>query len=188
MKQCYLVNPQFGLIAAYMAIVLSLQENIDLLLFLVKLAIALGAIAISLLLIFWFRLKKIEKRIYQRRRQLKSRFSQNISRQVPSKILPNSSKNLVLPQAIAHRSMTKRSPQTQVYLPTTYPKLLKKSKKRYSRISLHWLWAIMLASITGMAIALMQLGNSFISPEYMPIIWLLIGVTLVMSATFIEIA
>jgi hypothetical protein len=39
-----------------------------------------------------------------------------------------------------------------------------------------------------MAIALMQLGNSFVSPEYMPIIWLLIGVALVMSATFIEIA
>jgi len=42
--------------------------------------------------------------------------------------------------------------------------------------------------MTGMAIALMQLGNSFISPVYMPIVWLLIGVTLVLSATFIEIA
>jgi hypothetical protein len=84
--------------------------------------------------------------------------------------------------------MAKRSPQTQVYLSTAYPKLLKKSKKRSSRVRLHWLWAIMLASMTGMAIALMQLGNSFVSPEYMPIIWLLIGVALVMSATFIEIA
>ena len=188
MKQCYLVHPQFGLIAAYMAIVLSLQENIDLLLFLVKLAIALGSIAITLLLLFWLRLKKIEHRVYQRRRQLKSRFSQNITRQVPNKILPKSPKSMVSTQVIDPRSMTKRSPQTHVYLPTAYPKLLKKSKKRSSRVRLHWLWAIMLASMTGMAIALMQLGNSFISPEYMSIIWLLIGVTLVMSATFIEIA
>ena len=188
MKQCYVIHPQFGLIAAYMAIVLSLQENIDLLLFLVKLAIALGSIAITLLLLFWFRLKKIENRIYQRRRQLKSRFTQNITQQIPHKILPKPLKSLSATQVIEHRSMTKRSPQTQVYLSTAYPKLLKKSKKRSSRVRLHWLWAIMLASMTGLAIALMQLGNSFVSPEYMPIIWLLIGVTLVMSATFIEIA
>jgi len=187
-KQYYVIHPQFGLIAAYMAIVLSLQENIDLLLFLVKLAIALGSIAITLLLLFWFRLKKLENRIYQRRRQLKSRFTQNITHQIPHKILPKSSKTLVSTQVIEHRPTAKRSPQTQVYLSTAYPKLLKKSKKRASRVRLHWLWAIMLASMTGIAIALMQLGNSFVSPEYMPIIWLLIGVTLVMSATFMEIA
>lgn len=177
-----------------MAIVLSIQENMYLLLFLVKLAIAVGAIAIALLLMFWFRLKKIENRIYQKRRQLKSRFTQNITQRIPQKILSKPQRRLGSSQVIANQPMgtfansTKRSPQTQVYLTTAYPKLLKKSMKRSGRIRLYWLWAILSASMTGMAIALIQLGNSFVSPEYMPIIWLLIGVTLVMSATFIEIA
>lgn len=152
-----------------MAIVLSLQENMDLLILLVKFTIAICTIAIALLLLFWLRLKKIENRIYQKRRQLKSRFNQNITQKIPQKIFSKPQK-------------------TQVYISTASPKLLKKSKKRSGRVRLHWLWAIMIASITGMAIALMQLGNSLISPEYMSIIWLLIGVTLVVSATFIEVA
>ena len=182
-----------------MAIVLSLQENIDLLLLLVKLAIALGSIAITLLLLFWLRLKKIEKRIYQRRRQLKSRFNQNLTPKTSQKILSKPHKSFGSTHVITNRSMgnlatvNKRSPKTQVYITTSSPKLLQKSpsqksKRRSSRVRLHWLWAILIASMTGMAIALMQLGNSFISPEYMPIIWLLIGVALVISATFIEIA
>ena len=177
-----------------MAIVLSLQENVDLLLLLVKLAIALGSIAITLLLLFWLRLKKIEKRIYQRRRQLKSRFNQNITPKTSQKILPKPYKSFSPTHVIANRSIgnlatvNKRSPKTQFYITTSSPKLLPKSKRRSSRVRLHWLWAIMIASMTGMAIALLQLGNSFISSEYMPIIWLLIGVTLVISATFIEIA
>ena len=177
-----------------MAIVLSLQENMDLLLILVKLAIALGSIAITLLLLFWLRLKKIEKRIYQKRRQLKSRFNQNITPKSSQKILPKPHQSLNSSQVISNRSMgnltavNKRSPKTQFYITTSPPKLLPKSKRRSGRVHLHWLWAIMIASMTGMAIALMQLGNSFISPVYMPIVWLLIGVTLVLSATFIEIA
>ncbi len=177
-----------------MAIVLSLQENIDLLLILVKLAIALGSIAITLLLLFWLRLKKIEKRIYQRRRQLKPRFNQNITPKTSQKMLSKSHKSFGSTHVITNRSIgnlatvNKRSPKTQVYITTSSPKLLQKSKRRSSRVRLHWLWAIMIASMTGMAIALMQLGNSFISPEYMPIVWLLIGLTLVVSATFIEIA
>jgi hypothetical protein len=193
-KQYCLINPQFGLIAAYMAIVLSLQENIDLLLILVKLAIALGTIAIVLVLLFWLRLKKIENRIYQSRKQLRSRFTPKITHPKSPKILPKSNHSSGSTHIFANRptgnftATTQRSPQTQVYLSTPYPKLLKRSIKRSSRVRLQWLWAIMIASITGMAIALMQLGNNFISPEYMPMIWLLIGVTLVMSATFIEIA
>lgn len=177
-----------------MAIVLSLQENIDLLLLLVKLAIALGLIAIALLLLFWLRLKKIEKRIYQRRRQLNSRFIQNTALKTSQKILPKPQRYFGSTQVIASHSMgnltaaNKRSPQTQIYISNASQKLLKKTNKRSSRLRLHWLWAIMIASMTGMAIALMQLGNSLVSPEYMPIIWLLIGVTLVISATFIEIA
>jgi hypothetical protein len=177
-----------------MAIVLSLQENIDLLLLLVKLAIALGSIAITLLLFFWLRLKKIEKRIYQGRRQLKPRFNQNITPKTSQKRLSNPYKSFGSTQVITNRTIgnlatvNKRSPKTQVYITTSSSKLLQKPKRRSSRVRLHWLWAIMIASMTGMAIALMQLGNSFISPEYMPIVWLLIGLTLVISATFIEIA
>ena len=192
MKQCCVVTPQFGLIAAYMAIVLSLSENIDLLLFLVKMAIAMGAIAIFLFILFWLRLKNIEKRIYQRRRHLKSRFTQKVTHSTPQKILSKPQRSFGSTQAIANRpvsnlAVSKQSPQTQVYRSTPYPKLLKKSPKRSRSVRLRWLWAIAIASITGIAIALMQIGNSLISPEYMPIIWLLVGVTLVMSATFIEI-
>jgi len=191
-KQCYVITPQFGLIAAHMAIVLSLSENIDLLLFLVKLAIAMGAIAISLFILFWLRLKNIEKRIDQRRRHLKSRFTQKVTQTNPQKILSKPQKLLGSTQVITNRPMSnlavsKRSPQTQVYRSTAYPRLLKKSPQRSKSVRLRWLWAIMIASIIGIAIALMQIGNSFISPEYMSIIWLLVGVTLVMSATFIEI-
>ncbi|MFN5725379.1 MAG: hypothetical protein ACK48D_01280, partial [Pseudanabaena sp.] len=88
-----------------MAIVLSLQENMDLLLILVKLAIALGSIAITLLLLFWLRLKKIEKRIYQKRRQLKSRFNQNITPKSSQKILPKPHQSLGSTQVIPNRSM-----------------------------------------------------------------------------------
>ena len=184
MKQYCVINPQFGLIAAYIAMVLSLQENIDLLLILVKLAIALGSVAIAMLFLFWLRLKKIERRIHQRRRQLKPRFSQNITPKTSQKILPKPHKSFGSTQVIAN----KRSQKTQVYISNPAQKTFQKSKRRSSRVRLHWLWAIMIASMTGMAIALMQIGNSFISPEYMPIIWLLIGVTLVMSAAFIEVA
>jgi hypothetical protein len=164
--------------------VLSLQENIDLLLLLVKLAIALGSIAIALLLIFWLRLKKIENRIYQRRKQIKPRFSQNITLKTSQKILPKPHKSFGSTQVIAN----KRLPKTQMYSSNPSPKTFPKPKRRSRRVRLQWLWAIMIASMTGMAIALMQIGNSFISPEYMPIIWLLIGITLVMSAAFIEVS
>jgi hypothetical protein len=192
-KQYCVINPQLDLIAAHMAIVLSLQENMDLLILLVKLAIAVGSIAIALLFVFWLRLKKIEKHIYQRRRQLKPRFNQNITQKTSQKILSKPQKSLGSTHVIANRltaniaATNQRSPKTQVYVTNSSPKLLQKTKKRSSRVRLHWLWAIMIASMTGMVIALMQIGNSLISPEYMPIIWLLIGVTLVMSATFIEI-
>jgi hypothetical protein len=179
-----------------MAIVLSLSENIDLLLFLVKLAIAMAAIAISLFILFWLRLKNIEKRIDQRRSHLKSRFTQKFTRKStqtnPQKTLSKPQRSLGSTHAISNRptsnlAVSKRSPQTQVDRSTAYPRLLKKSPKRSRSVRLGWLWAIMIASIMGIAIALMQIGNSFISPEYMSIIWLLVGVTLVMSATFIEI-
>jgi hypothetical protein len=174
-----------------MAILLPVQENIDLLLLLVKLAISLGSVAIALLLLFWLRLKKIENRIYQKGRQLKPRVRQNITQKTSQKILPKPQKSLGSTQVIAKRSMgnlaaaKKRSLKTQV-LSTSFPKLLQKSKRLSSRIRLHWLWA-MIAGLIGLTLALMQIGNIFIRPEYMPIVWLLIGVTLVMSATFIEI-
>jgi hypothetical protein len=193
-KQYCVINPQFGLIAAYMAIFLPVQANIDLLLLLVKFAIALGTIAIALLLVFWLRLQKIEKRIYQKRRKLKPRFSQNIKPKTSQKILSKPQKLSDLTQVIANRSIgnltaaNKRSLKTKVLASTSFPKLLQKTKRRSRRVRLHWLWAMMIASMTGMVIALMQIGHSFISPEYMPIIWLLVGVTLIMSATFIEIS
>ena len=141
-----------------MAIVLPDQQNIDLLIFLVKLVIALGTIAIALLLLFWLRLKKLEKRIYLGRKQLKSRYRQNA------------------PQ---------KSRGTQIYSQTPRQRhVARNSLKRSAKFRWRWLLAIAIACITGTAIAIFQLGNSLISPEFMPFIWLLIGITLVVGATF----
>ena len=182
-----------------MAIVLSNQENIDLLLFLVKLAIALGAIAIALFLLFWLRLKKLEKSLYLRRKQVKPRLAERTLQRkgVVSQVLSK-------PTVSNLTTNRQRSPETQVYRPSLHTqnphskssqksankpankpanKLVKHSK--HSRWS--WFLAIAIASITGMAIALIQLGNILISPEFTPLVWLLIGVMLVVSATFVKI-
>jgi hypothetical protein len=132
-----------------MALVLSEQQNIDLLMLLVRLAIAIGAIAILLVLVFWLRLKKIEKRIYL---------------------------------------MSKKPSKSRLVQPKPRRKTITKSSKRSGSSRWLWLLAIAIASITGIAIALMQLGSSFISPEFASLFWLLIGVMLVVSATFVKIA
>jgi len=46
-----------------MALVLSNQENIDLLLFWLRLAVGICSVAIAALVIFWLRLKNLEKRL-----------------------------------------------------------------------------------------------------------------------------
>jgi len=158
-----------------MALVLSNSENIDLLLFWVKLAVALGAIAIALLFLFWLRLKKIENRIYQKK-QLKSQLNQKISQKTRISTQFGSTRSSHLTTA------PKRSPKTQVYRQAPRSISLKKSIKRSANS--RWLLAIAIASITGVAIALLQLGNSFISPEYATLIWLFIGVGLVIGATY----
>ena len=143
-----------------MAIVLSSPENINFLLFLVKLAIAIGTIAILLVLVFWLRLKNIEKRMYLHRKSLTPR----LKRSNPKK------QSLVTKQA---------------RLPA---KTLIKPSKRNGGGRLPWLLAIAIASITGVAIALMQLANSLISPEISTFIWFFIGVMLIVSASFIKVA
>ena len=147
-----------------MAIVLSNQENIELLLFLLKLTLLTGVTTVFLLLLIWFRLKNLEKRIHLSKRHLKSRFNQRI---------PQKTKKLPV--------------ASPLYRPTLSPTSLKKISKRADNFRWRWLFVIAIAIITGIAIALMQLGNSFISPEFMPFVWLFIGVTLFMSATFVKI-
>jgi len=158
-----------------MALVLSNSENIDLLLFWVKLASALGAIAIALLFLFWLRLKKIENRIHKKK-HLKSRLNRKTPQKtrVSTQFKSNRSENLT--------TAPKRSPQTQVYRQAPRSTSLKKSIKRSGNS--RWLLAIAIASITGIAIALLQLGNGLISPEYTTLIWLFIGVGLVIGATY----
>jgi len=193
MEQCYLVNPQFGLIAEYMAIVLSSSDNIELLIFLVKLAIAIGAVVMVLILIFWFRLKKIEKRMYLVKKPLKHKLAE------PK--LKKHQKSLVTTQVGSHRPISnlknlsdnhRRSPINQGLAKFSQPltksltKVATKSTKRSS--NWRWLWLFAIASLTGIAIALMQSGNSFVSPEIAPFVWFFIGVMLVVSATCVEIA
>lgn len=193
MKQWELVNLQCGLIAAYMAIVLSDQENIDLLLWLVKVAIALGGMAIVLWFLFWLRLKNLEKRLYVGRKQLHSQFSVR----TPQKTYAQKIQRTLVTTKVAHRPSTniktnvptsrKFAPVPQVYRPATYVKTLKKSPKRTANANWIWLLAIALASITGTAIALLQLGNNWISPEFTTLLWFGIGVMIILSATLVEI-
>ena len=195
-----------------MAIVLSNQENIDLLLILVKVAIALGAIAIVLWFLFWLRLKNLEKRLYFGHKQIPSQFS---VRDLQKNYAQKTQRTLVSTQ-IAHRPVTNissnirtnvktnvktnfptntqinrkcSSPVTQAYRPTTYanhPKNLRKTPKRSAKSNWRWILAISLASITGTAIALLQLGNSLISPEFTTLLWFGIGVMILVSATLVE--
>ena len=87
-----------------MAIVLSNQDNIELLLTLVKVAIALGLIAITMGLLFWLRLKKLEKRIYLSRKHLNKRLA--------SRNYPKMSKKIMAATA----AMTLYTPQTGNFL------------------------------------------------------------------------
>ncbi|TYQ28491.1 hypothetical protein [Pseudanabaena sp. UWO310] len=160
-----------------MAIVLSNQEDIDLLLILVKVAIALGAVASALLILFWFRLKNLEKRLYLHRKQLKAR----AVRQLPAKTGLNPTPYRTKESPSMGK---KRLSQTQVYLPTPNSKNPKKSLKRSKSSYLHWLLPIAIASITGIAIALIQLGNNSIFADYTTLIWFVIGVGLVVGATY----
>lgn len=184
-----------------MALVLSEQKNIDLLLVLVKLTIALAVIVIGLLLLFFLRLKNLEKRMDQGRKHLKSRFPQskpqsNLLRPLQKSLQKPRQKALVTTQTMSHRPNSNLSfgkvttSETKVYRATPKNKSIQKfpSHKSRSRDSRwQWLFAILIASITGVAIAVMQLGNTFIRPEFMPLVWLLIGVMLVITATFVEV-
>ena len=174
-----------------MAIVLSSPENIDFLLLLVKLAIAIGTITILLLLVFWLRLKNIEKRMYLRKKSLTPRLNRPKPKKqtlVTTQVgLPRQTRNLV--------ANHQRSPMTQVFYEssktsakTSSAKNLLKPSKRNVHRPLPWLLAIAIASITGIAIALMQLGNGLISPEISTFIWFFIGVMLIVSASFIKVA
>jgi Flp pilus assembly protein TadB len=136
-----------------MALVLSNQENIDLLLFWLKLAVGICCVAIAALVLFWLRLKKLEKRIASQK--ISTKFAQrNLSRH-PHRLL-----KLPHQKTVPHRRSGYKQP-----LP-------------YSR-SL-WRWLLAIASIAGVAIAL---GNGFIGSEVTTFLWLLIGVMLVAVAT-----
>jgi len=169
-----------------MALVLANPENINLLLFLVKLAIAIGTITILLLLVFWLRLKNIEKRMYLRKKSLTPRLNRPKPKKqvlVTTQVgLPRQTRNLV--------ANHQRSPMTQIFYGSskTSAKTLIKPSKRNVHRHLPWLLAIAIASITGIAIALIQLGNGLISPEISTYIWFFIGVMLIVSASFIKVA
>ena len=162
-----------------MAIVLSNQDNIELLLTLVKVAIALGLIAITMGLLFWLRLKKLEKRIYLSRKHLNKRLA--------SRNYPKMSKKILAATA-SHRYNVNTNhipPQkTQFYHPKTFTKPTKISSRHSGKSGWRWLMAIAIASVTGIAIALLQFSNGSINFDLMPLIWLLIGLVLVIAGTW----
>lgn len=146
---------------------------------LVNSAIALSAIAIISVFIFWLRLNKIERKIekhldkyiYRRKRALKPR---SISQPIPKTKIKTQVK--ASPSFASHR---KRSPQTQIYTKVTSSKPILKKAGRW-----RWQLAVLVASITGTAIALVQWSSGFIAPEYTALIWFGIGIFLVASATY----
>jgi len=180
-----------------MAIVLSSPENINFLFFLVKLAIAIGTITILLLLVFLLRLKNIEKRMYLIKNPLKKRLNHPKPKKqslVTTKIgLPRQTSNLVnnydrSPMTQVFYESPKTSAKTTKILAKTLTKTLVKPSKRNGHGRLSWFLAIAIASITGIAIALIQLGNAWISPEISTFIWFFIGVMLIVSASLIKVA
>ncbi len=160
-----------------MAIVLSTQDNIELLLMLVKVAIAIGVLAIAMGLLFWLRLKKLEKRIYLSRKHLNQRIA---SRNYPKKA------KTIMAATASHRYNGNANyipPQkTQFYHPPTLAKPSKISPRHSGKSGWRWLVAIAIAIVTGIAIALLQFSNGLINFDLMPLIWLLIGLTLFIGA------
>jgi len=161
-----------------MAIVLSNQENINLLLTLVKVAIAIGVLAIIMGLLFWLRLKNLEKRIYLSRKPLHPRFASRNNLKIPKTVMATTT---------SHRSRDKTThiypPKTQFYRPKTSVKPSKISPQPSGKSGWRWLVAIAIASVTGIAIALLQFSNGLINFDLMPLVWLLIGLVLVIAAT-----
>ncbi|PZU97901.1 MAG: hypothetical protein DCE90_05240 [Pseudanabaena sp.] len=144
-------------------------------------AIVLNAIAIISVLIFWLRLNKIEtkvekyldRHIYRRKRALKPRL-------IPQPIV----KTRIKTQAAKSKAPSsfapqKRSPQVQIYSKVASSKPHSKRAGRW-----RWLLAILVASVTGAAIAFVQWSNGVIAPEYTALIWFGIGIFLVASATY----
>ena len=136
-----------------MALVLSNQENIDLLLFWLKLAVGLCCIAIASLALFWLRLKNLEKRISTQR--IPSRLSRKALSRHPQRLV-----------RLPHQK-TSRYPKTASY----------KHSFTYSRS--FWRWLLAIASVIGITIAL---SNGFVSSEITTFLWLVIGVMLVVIA------
>ncbi|OIP77196.1 MAG: hypothetical protein AUK48_04440 [Oscillatoriales cyanobacterium CG2_30_44_21] len=158
-----------------MAIVLSSKENFEFWISLIKLAIALNAIAMIGIFIFWLRLHKLDKKvekylgkyIHRHRRVVQPRLRQPPIAKAKIKTQVKVSTNLA--------SDRQRSPQT-------HTKVVNSKLKKTSRW--RWLLASLVASVTGTAIAFVQWSSSFIAPEYTALIWFGIGLFLVVSATY----
>ncbi len=161
-----------------MAIVLSTQDNIDLLLTLVKVAIAMGILAIAMGLLFWLRLKKLEKRIYMSRKHRNQRFA--------SRNYPKMAKTIMAAtdsQRSSDNAYHIPPQKTQFYRPKTLAKPSKTTSRNSGKSGWRWLVAISIASVTGIVIAMLQFSNGWINFDLMPLIWLLIGLILVIGAT-----
>ncbi len=191
-----------------MAIVLSNSEDINLLFFLVKIAITISMIAVLLLLIFELRLRNIEKRLYLKKKPLAPRLKRSQpkqkslvttqvttqigSRNQPSNLVANyqrSPMTRVINESFKVKPRAKNSGKNSTRNPAkNLTKTLIKPSKRNDHGQSLWLFAIAIASITAVLIALMQFGNSLISPEISTFIWFFIGVLLVVSASFIKVA
>jgi len=162
-----------------MAIVLTDKESFDFWISLVKVAIGLSAIAIIGVFIFWLRLNNIEKYlqkyIYRRKRALRPKLIQQpisktrIKTQVVVSKSPNSLTNF-------------RKRQAQGYTKVNYPIPTKQTLKKAGRW--RWLLAVLVASVTGTAIAFVQWSSIFLSPQSTTLIWFCIGIFLVFSATY----
>lgn len=137
-----------------MALVLSNQENIDLLLFWLKLAVGICCIAIATLVAFWLRLKNLERQI-----------------STPTKNSKLSPKHLSRP---SQRLLKIPHPKSSRHYRSRHKRLFANSRSL-------WRWLLAIATIVSITITL---SNGFVGSEITTFLWLLIGVMLVAVAAF----
>lgn len=171
-----------------MAYVLSNQENMGFFITIAIVVASFSLFAIALLLLFK-RVRKLENFVYRRKKLLKSRFVSKPATKVKTKIKVNT----VITPHISNHSHVKinqpktqpRSPQTQVYSKSSYPKSIKKSPYRVTRSSSRvWWLAISMAIIMGVAIALAPTSSILTNPDYLTGILMLVGFGLVIGAAY----
>lgn len=146
-----------------MALVLSNQENIDTLLFWLRLSVILLLVVGTFVCLFWLRLRSLERRIY------------------------NSQKLLYRGQLM--RSRRQLSQTRERIRPDLKKGMFKKAKGLMLSRRSPYFWRQMLilaVTVIGVVFTLIQLGGGFIRSELTTLFWLLVGILMFVGAAFAD--